>query len=233
MDAFFAKRRKYGTLAVVHEVAYKLAQRVMTLDVTHLMRLSSERVSLPDDDPGEFTFQFLTAEDVRRFSGANNGLSAELAGRIELGRDFCFAALSKDRLAAYAWYALGSIEAEHNRGGKSASGVAMSFPDDMAFMYKGFTHPDFRGRSLYGFVNARALEALRPRGVTTVISTADWTNWSALNSCWRLGYEDLGLVWRGGWEKWMFTGAPRQGKTLGIEFGRDARVHSRESGVEG
>ena len=226
MDAFFAKRRKYGTLAVVHEVAYKLARRVMTLDVTHLMRLSSERVSLPGDESGEFTFQFMTAEDVRRFSGAN-GLSVELASRIKWGRDFCFAALSKDRVAAYAWYALGSIEAEHNRGGTVSSGVAMSFPGDMAFMYKGFTHPDFRGRGLYGQINARALEALRSHGVTTVISTADWTNWSALNSCWRLGYEDLGLIWRGGWGQWMFTRVPRKGKTLGINFADNARVQSR------
>ena len=132
---------------VVHEVVLQTAQRVMTLDVTHLMRLDSERVSLPDNGPGEFSFRFMAAKGrTTLLRVSRTVLSLEFADRIESGVDYCFAALSGDRLAAYAWYALGSIEAEHNRGGTVSSGVAMSFPDNMAFMYKGFTHPDFRGQ---------------------------------------------------------------------------------------
>lgn len=227
MADFLATRRRYGVLRMLHELIYKLAQRVMTLDITHLMRLDLEHVCLRTDEPPDIEFRFLTSDEVARFAKPENDITPDLTDRVELGRDFCFAALANGRLAAYAWYALGSIEAEQNRGDTVSTGVAMSFPDNMAFMYKGFTHPDFRGKGLYGYVNAKALEELQARGVSTVISTADWTNWSALNACWRIGYQNLGLVWRGGWGRLMFTVAPRKGKSLHIRFGRKAVVQSR------
>ena len=219
--AFHKTARWFGRLI------YKAIQRLMTLDVTHLMRLDLEHTVLPSAAPSNFVFRFLTADDIRHFAEMQNELSAEFADRVESGRDFCFAALSKGQLAGYAWYAIGSIEAEHNRGGSLDSGVAMSFPDHMAFMYKGFVHPEFRGKGLYGHINARALEQLEPRGVTSVISTADWSNQSALNCCWRLGYQNLGLIWRGGWGRLMATLPPRQGRSLGISFGHGALVHPR------
>ena len=227
MVNFLATRRRYGVLRMLHEIIYKLVQRAMICDITHLMCLDLEHVSLPDKEPENLCFRFITSDEVRRFAGGENDMTPDLAARVELGRDFCFAALAGEHLAAYAWYALGSIEAELNRGDTMASGVAMSFPDNVAFMYKGFTHPNFRGKGLYGYVNAKGLEVLQLHGVSTVVSTADWTNWSALNACWRIGYRGLGLVWRGGWGRFMVTVAPRKGKLLGIRFGKRAVVQPR------
>ncbi len=206
--------------------AYKIGQRIATLDVTHLMRLDLETASPPPEPPG-FTFRFVTAKEITSFTSSENDLPPELAARVDLGFDFCFAALADDQLASYAWFALGSIEAEHNRGEKLNSGVAMSFPEELAFMYKGFTYPEFRGKGLYGHVSTKALQGLQPHGVSTVISTADWSNESALKSCWRLGFKDLGLVWRAGVGPLMVTHAPRKGKSLGIKFGRKAVVRPR------
>ena len=77
-----------------------------------------------------------------------------LAERVRSGREVCYAALGGDRLAAFGFYALHYIEPQH------ASGVAMSFPPDVAFMTFGLTHPDFRGARLHGLIMAGALKDL-------------------------------------------------------------------------
>ena len=196
---------------------YQVCQRLMTLDVTHLMRLDHDKVQLPLSEVPDCSFRFLTAADVNRLSQEpSNELSEEFAQRIALRGDRCFAALAGDQLAAYAWYAHGSVEPEHNRGATLNSGVGLSFPSEMAFMYKGFTHPEFRGRGLYGHVNGRALDELSREGICTVVATADWSNRSAMTSCWRVGYQDVGRIWRGGWGHWTTTLMPRAANAIGI-----------------
>ncbi|NOY28754.1 MAG: hypothetical protein GXP28_00840 [Planctomycetes bacterium] len=174
------------------------------------------------------TFRFLTPEEVQEFSAdPSNLLDESFADRLEGGQHFCFAALSSSpskgrRLAAYAWFAPHRVDAECNQGRHKNTGVNFSYPDHVVFMYKGFTHPDFRGRGLYGMVNGLAIRAFSDRGITHILSTMDWTNVSARRSCCRLGFSELGLVVRWGWGRWMHTHAPRIASSLGIQAGRNS-----------
>jgi hypothetical protein len=158
-----------------------------------------------------------------------NILEPAHADRIAGGRDSCFAAIEEDRLAAYAWFARGSIEAENNRGGQENSGVAVSFPDHVAFMYKGFTLPDYRGLGLYRRINRLAMLGLGVHGVQYLLSTLDWTNHAAYRSCRQIGFVQLGRLWRWGWNCSMHTTAPRAAKQLGCRFGEAAIVNERRS----
>ena len=231
--------RRYGFGAGLHWLGYRLAQHVMRCDVTHLMRINCDRVRMPEHKETKFSFRFLTADEILEFSrDPSNDLDPSLCNRVRSGRDYCFAALCGTRLAAYAWYALGSIEAEHNRGTDPACGVAVSYPSDMAFMYKGFTHPEFRGQKLYAMTMGLAVFHLNRLGVSTVITTTDWTNWPALDSCRQLGYQYLGRIWRFGWARFLVTHRPKAARKLGILLGceadidpRPGRVGCRVSGV--
>jgi hypothetical protein len=150
-----------------------------------------------------------------------------MAERIAQGNDFCFAAMHGERLASYAWFALDSIEAEHNRGAQPKSGVAVSFPTSVAFLYKGFTHPDYRGRKLHGEVIGRALVELAPLGIDAMLSTTDWTNSAARRALAGIGFEELGLCWRWGWGDWMHTRPPREAQSRGACFDNGAVVRPR------
>lgn len=213
------------------DVAYRAAQRAMTLDVTRLLSLNAGRARRLSVD-GQFEFRFLSADEVARYaSDPAHELPESFAERLQGGRDLCLAAFSGHALAGYLWLALDSIEAEQNRGRQPNSGVAVSFDARTAFVYHAFVRPEYRGRNLYAACLVLALRALMARGVRRLVVTADWTNRAALAGCRRAGFRELGLVWRFGWRGAMFTFAPARARRLGIRLGRKARPRRREPAV--
>jgi hypothetical protein len=197
---------------------YRLLTRVVTLDVTWLMVLDRELAKTASNRcQGDVTSRLLTARDVETYSGhTDSELTPEIANRLRGGIDFCVGIFVEGELASYAWFALESIEAEQNRGAHPASGVGFMFPSHMAFMYKGYTLPAFRGRGLYRDVPRAAFELLNSHGVTAILSTADWSNATALSSCTRLGFRPIGRVWIGGVRNLVWQKHPVSTRAYGI-----------------
>lgn len=210
-------RRQNGTGAMLRWVAYRSAQRLVDVKVGHVLWLEVANINDSLRPDAAYTFRFLSAEEVRAFSPeAEGSLPPAMADRIAAGNDFCFAALAGPRLAAFGWFALGNIEPEHN------AGTALSYPADVAYMYNGFTVPDFRGQRLHGLVKALGLRALADRGASKLLSTVDWTNWSSLRSNFRLGCIDLGRTGAVRLGRFHLGYYPRAAKRLGIRFANDA-----------
>lgn len=216
-------RRRDGWRAAGQLVCDRLGKRLVGLDVAHLIWLprGAMKIALESDD--SLDWRFLTAEEVGRFAEDTSlELDDEMARRAAGRYDFGFAALDGGRLAAYGWYALGAIEAEH------AGGVAMAYPENVAYMYKGFTHPDYRGRRLHALGMGLALVALEQYGVDTLLSIVDWTNHASLKSCARLGYQDLGRRLKLGGSNGRWILAPPRIREYGVTLGRDADQLARE-----
>jgi len=220
-------QRHGGLSARIGSLAYRAAQRAMTLDVSRLMCLDAANVQcVPVDE--RFSFRFLNAAEVRAFArDAQNDLTSAFAERMRQGRDLCYAALDGRMLAGYAWLALESIEAEQNRGRSADSGVAASFGSDTAFVYRAFTREEFRGRHLYAACLVRALQDLSVQGIGKLFVTADWTNRAARAGCRRAGCRELGSIARFGWRRAMFTLTPPGSAAQGIQFGSRVRPHVR------
>jgi hypothetical protein len=53
----------------------------------------------------------------------------------------------------------------------------------MCFPYKGFVLREFRGGQVYGHLMSQAATRLAGRNVTRILSTADWVNFAAHQSC--------------------------------------------------
>jgi len=98
----------------------------------------------------------------------------------------------------------------------------MAFPPDVAYMYKGLTHADFRGPRLHALSMGLALQDLAQYGVTKLVSLLESTNWASRRSCARLGYVDLGLRLSLGWVRCRYLRVPRAAQQLGIRFGKHA-----------
>jgi hypothetical protein len=210
VDSLVTAWRRSGSAGAVRLLADRVINRFVNLSVINVVWLDRGDLRLPPPTDARFELRFLTVDEVRHFAAE---IGEEFAERAAGGRDLCFAALAGERLAAYGWYALESIEARH------ASGVAMSYPMNVAYMYNGFTHPDFRGARLHGAIMGLALQQLAERGVSRLVSFVDWTNTASMTSCYRIGYVLLGRVWRIRLRSHELLLTPRRARDLGVRFG--------------
>ena len=219
--------RRHGCLAALHKYIYKIIQKLIVLDVSHLFVLPIENASSEQD--GRLVFRPLEQEEIIEFSRSEKyELDEDMAQRLSAGLDVCFAVFVDGQLAGYDWLAMNSIEAAHNRGDSLESGVAMSFPEDAILSYNAFIAPDFREQGLYGkLVREASIWFNQNHGIDTLLTTTDWTNHSALRSCERQRFRSIGLIWRFGVKQWMFTLSPKRAAGLGIQFGDLARITAR------
>ena len=219
----FAKgvRERHGARAAAVSVIDELGRRAIGLTVTEVVTLEMADVNVARPAPAGFEFRFLDADEVARFEADPSNELEGMAERARAGHDLCFAALDGTRLAAYGWYALGCVEGEH------CDGVALSYPPSLVYMYKGFTHPDYRGKRLHGYVMGLALEDLhRERGVERLISTISWGNHASLKSSYRLGYSTQGRLVAVA-RLAHLARAPRAARRMGLRTGRHADLGSR------
>jgi ribosomal protein S18 acetylase RimI-like enzyme len=211
---FFDVRRRHGTFAAVCSAVDRAASKAFGLCVSHVICFDLQQKDAMPSEASGLTCRFLTPDDIRLFAvDPSNELGPELADRVAAGHDVSFGAIIGQRLAGYGWCALGSIEAEHT------GGVALTFPSHIGYMYKGFTHPDFRGQGINRIRVALAGQALAERGIRQLVCLVDWTNWASIQSCRRSGSQVLGqtVTFRlAGRRYWFLPEAARQ---LGICIG--------------
>ena len=215
-------QQRLGVRGIARTLLDRLGQKFWGLQVHDILWLDvswltdSAAIDLPIDLRVEF--RFLTPSEVAVFAlDPANDLDETMAERAVGGRDLCFAAVCEGRLANYSWYALDAIEPAH------FCGVGLSYPANMAYHYKGFTHPDFRGQRLHGTAMARSLRALGDRyEVTQLISCVHWLNAPSLNSSKRLGFRSLGHMLTTQREQVRLVHVPQAAVQLGVRFGADA-----------
>ncbi len=209
--------RRFGATAVARTISDRIGQARSGRRVVEIVWLEAANLKLSLEHDPRFEFRFLDTHEIAEFAkDPGNDLDEPMIDRAAGGLDLCFAALCDGRLAAYGWYALDAIEGEHNFG------IAMSYPSTVAYMYKGFTHPDFRGARLHGVGMGLALKNLQQFGVTALVSSVGWTNEASLRSCDRLGYERLGRIVTSGGEAARLEAIPQAATARGVKFGTDA-----------
>lgn len=185
-------RQQFGWAAASRMLVDRIGTKLLHRHVMEVVWLDLQRAESCRPVPG-FEFRFLTSAEVREFSlDASLDLEESLGDEIDRGDSLCYAALDGSHLAAYGWYAL------HRAAPQHCFGVGLLLPDHVSYMFKGFTHPNYRGRRLHAAAMGLALAELSARGVRALISTVEWTNEASLRSCDRLGYQRLGRIAQSG-----------------------------------
>ncbi len=136
----------------------------------------------------KYTCKFLTPSEMFAFSQQQD---------LELGEDFlryaiekgdeCFAILDGNRLAAYGWYS--------NAPTIVSDELRLKFHKDYIYMYKGFTHYDYRGQRLHAIGMTLALDEYLKQGFKGIVSYVEEHNFRSLQSVYRMGYSDFGKVY--------------------------------------
>jgi RimJ/RimL family protein N-acetyltransferase len=132
---------------------------------------------------------FLDADTIwRSVRDPDNDLDEASVRRSLAAKDECFAIREGDRIAAYGWY---------SRAGYShvSDTLQLHFDPQWVYMYRGFTHPAYRGQRLHAIGMTMALAAYRERGAKGIVSTVEARNEASLKSCARMGYKEFGTIY--------------------------------------
>jgi len=132
---------------------------------------------------------FLDPETVWRYvRQPENDLDEASVRRMLAAGDECFAIRDGDAMAAYGWY---------SRAGSNhiSDTLRLRFDPQWAYMYRGFTHPAYRGQRLHAIGMTMALAAYLGRGARGFVSIVESWNQASLKSCYRMGYRDFGSIY--------------------------------------
>jgi GNAT superfamily N-acetyltransferase len=151
-------------------------------------------VSIDRPDPAFLTLDpryqagFIEADVLRRYTTqADYDMPESFLGRALAVNDECFGIRDGETLAAYGWY---STSANH-----FSDELTLHFSPAWVYMYRGFTHPSYRGQRLHAIGMTMALEAYRARGFKGLVSCVEARNDNSLKSVYRMGYHDFGTIY--------------------------------------
>jgi hypothetical protein len=222
---------QFGVRDVIRWLADRVAKRLIYFQVDNLVCFNVDRLPEPPPIEPGLSFRFLTVEELRACSAEPaNDIDHWLVERAAAGHELCFGVFVNERLAGYGWCTFGSIDPRHTEG------VAMSCPPHVAYTYKGFTHPEFRGKRLNGLRVLLAAKQLATRGIEKIVALVDWTNGPSMRSCLDTGGAVLGRLVTIGLGRYRWTFSPKAARAIGIEFGTHVaqssagrKVHSADS----
>lgn len=138
-----------------------------------------------------YTPAFLTEETVRRFAqDPESGMSEGFVDEALAKGDECFAILDGPALASYGWYSIQPTRIDPPE-------LFLRFDREHVYMYKGFTHPRYRGQRLHAIGMTIALEHYLSEGYQGLVSYIESNNFDSLKSAYRMGYEPFGSVYIG------------------------------------
>jgi hypothetical protein len=101
--------------------------------------------------------------------------------------DECFAFFDGHRLASYGWYSTTPTRVNED--------LELRFDERYVYMYKGYTHPNYRGQRLHAIGMTMALNHYLDQGYSGIVSWVEANNVRSLRSCYRMGYKDFGEIY--------------------------------------
>jgi hypothetical protein len=181
-------RRQHGLGRALFAAAYRVVNHAVDVAIWNGVVLTMDTVDekfLEESEKKNGRF-FEPAELESFAKDPENELTAEFMRSAFARGDRCFGFVVDGALASYGWYSTKQTEA--------GEGLVLHFDPSYVYMYKGFTHPKFRGQRLHAIGMAAALAAYANEGAKGLISYVDSTNFSSLKSCYRMGYKTFGRV---------------------------------------
>ena len=179
--------RNFGTGRALCGLAYRVLHRLAGYRLLKVMKVTRVDPRFLAG-PAPYGYGFLSGRDLREFTAdPAHELSEQFLGEAERRGEECFGVLDGGALAAYGWYA--------HRATPVYDDLVLHFDPAFVFMYKGYTHPAYRGQRLHAIGKTRALAAFLERGRRGLVSFVEADNYRSLKSCYRMGSEDVGRIY--------------------------------------
>ena len=175
---------------------YRVMRRYATANVCCFFAAEFGDLSTPHLPEG-MAFTELTPTKLGALSDEYPELfSSEQAGFLEQSQARGFVVLDDGKLASFLWLAVEDIPGSMNHDGHTSSQLPLFLPDRMVYLFRVFVLPKYRGRRLYGAMVSELSSQLRAEGFTRIMLATDGSNYRALRSVRRIGFQLIGLAVR-------------------------------------
>ena len=179
--------RNAGLRGALLDIAYRLVNRPAKVMVLQMMILTPDTLSPVILIEDKWRPRFLDEDTLRRLARyPMNEMNQRFLDQALKKGDRCMAILDDDRLAAYGWYS--------NKETAVTEDLELLFSPGWIYMYKGFTHPDYRGLRLHARGMASALMSYAKECHLGLVSFVEANNYNSLRSVHRMGYRDVGRM---------------------------------------
>lgn len=151
-------------------------------------------LSAEQDVPGRldegYRIQLMTEHDLARYADDPDlRLRSDFISAAARRGDLCFGILYREQLVGYRWVSLSGCSP-----GEKQMFICYAHPQ-RSYSYKGFTHPDHRGKRLLLHSTAFADAYLLRNGYTESVAYTETHNFASLKHASRLrGVAPIGLV---------------------------------------
>ncbi len=190
-----ADRKELGLSKTLYSLSLKAVNRLVLLKILNCVTIDSvDPKCLRGNE--KYRYTFLDRDRLSEFS-ANKEYELSptfLDGAFERG-DECYAILDGNVLASYGWYSSRPTGVSFDSSEDGNEGLLLHFSSEYIYMFKGYTHPDYRGQRLHAIGMTRALESYLDRGHKGLVSFVESDNYASLKSCYRMGYKDFGKIY--------------------------------------
>ena len=132
----------------------------------------------------EFSGEIVAGDDIVSLVDSEIHIAEKFVVGAQHRGDWAYVLRDGQRVASYGWYSKQSVPIDEH--------FSLQFSKDYTYMYKGYTHKDYRGKNLHAFGMAHALSIAVKSGNLGLISYVEGDNFASLRSCDRLGYKIFG-----------------------------------------
>lgn len=130
--------------------------------------------------------RLVRGNELLTLTGKHKDLGANFISRSIQNGDRCHAYFDGDRLASYGWCSSGPT--------RLGDYFTFTFPDEYAYMYRGFTMRDYRGARLNGHGMMEAVNLEVAEGGRGLVGLVEVQNFASLRSGYRVGFRREGIV---------------------------------------
>ena len=180
--------RRFGARGTVYRAALKAVNTVALVKILRgvsVEKVAAEFLQLPE----RFTAGFLTPDTIRLYAADSDiGMPPAFVDEALAKGDECYGILNGDTLVSYGWYSIRPTRIDPPE-------LLLEFDTEYIYMYKGYTHPDFRGHRLHGIGMTQALKHYKSKGLKGIVSYIEADNFASLKSAFRMGYRTFGSVY--------------------------------------
>ena len=185
----------FGVRKSIYDIFVRSINRVVFFKVFNVMRLEQVDPEYLSIEP-PLEWRLLDRSQLKDFSqNPECDITPEFLDAAVAKGDECYGVFEGGQLASYGWYS--------NQPTDTSDDLTLFFNSDYIYMYKGFTHPRYRGQRLHAIGMNLALRKYRKLGYKGLVSYAESNNFSSLKSAYRLGFRDIGRI-----AVWKFFGRP-------------------------